>query len=746
MSHGLLARGVPSFFPSQLCVPRNDKLDELREWVKLALRRLNSGLDINGEVLPTDLFGRELDPGEIIAAMQAGLSPLAAVGVAVKPIYEKLRCRALVQKAMEACQEAKQAADAVLSTAEKSDGEQLSQQRQQDQLQLLSLGIPVLGRQLDEARVNLEAQKRRQATVRARLDHYSKLKPRLPKEKTQQKKMEEAHKHQFSGQAVRAVGGALVLIGDFDIGASGWAGSPVAKWRFGGLNIAKAAELAGEIFSLLSSAASNESAQAALEAQWQRRDEEWRLQRTLADKELAESDAQLQSAEVRVQLAEMQLENERARFEREKAVFDLIRDKFSSKELYDWTLQKLMPIHRALFDRAKGLADAARNAYKVELGDDPPASTVFGPNIWDPARRGLLSADELRRRLHALDDAYTDALLRRDNIEPERVSLRDVAPAAVQELRVFGKASFVLPEYFFDRNPYFYRRIIRSVAVTLPNVVGPYDNVNALLSLDESKIRIDGQAADAGDYRDLAPGDSNRMVPRMAGDVSLAHLVTTTGSEDRGGHGARPEGEGYLPFEGAGLVDSQWNITMRQEDQNFDVANLSDVVLTFGYTAQIWPERDAMANIVRQARLESLRTNGLQRLLILPQDQSEAFQRWKAGGDPLGLRFEIREEMVVPGIRRLGLQPSGISVQLSVTTPGVAIPIGAQAIVTSADGTTLLASDALTREDGPDRGRADAGRTGAVALEAFGQYRLRLPGVADADVGEVAVLVIVSME
>src|SRR5262249_35682569 len=158
------------------------------------------------------------------------------------------------------------------------------------------------------------------------------------------------------------------------------------------------------------------------------------------------ADAQLQSAEVRVQLAEMQLENERTRFEREKAILDLLRDKFSSKELYDWTLQKVMPIHRALFDRAKGLADAARKAFEAELGEAPPERTNIVPNIWDPARRGLLSADEIRKRLHELDDAYTDLLLRRDIVEPERVSLRDIAPAAVQELRLFGDTTFTLPE------------------------------------------------------------------------------------------------------------------------------------------------------------------------------------------------------------------------------------------------------------------------------------------------------------
>jgi hypothetical protein len=753
IADGIEDEPLPSFFPSQLCVPRNDKLDELREWVKLALRRLNSGLDINGEVLPTDLFGPELDPGQIIAAMQAGLSPLAALGVPVRPIYQKLRFRTLVQKALEACQEAKQAGDAVLAAAEKSDGEQLSQQRQQDQLQLLSLGIPVLGRQLDEARINLESQKRRKATVKARLDHYARIKPRLPKEKTQQKKMEESHKHQLAGQGVRAVGGALVLIGDFDIGASGWAASPVAKWRFGGLNIAKASELAGEVFSVLSSAASNESAQAALEAQWQRRDEEWRLQRILAEKELAESEAQLQAAEVRVQLAEMQLENEKARFEREKAIFDLMRDKFSSKELYDWTLQKLMPIHRALFDRARGLADAARNAYETELGEKPPASTVFGHNMWDPARRGLLSADEVRKRLQELNDAYTDALLRRDNLEPEQVSLRDIAPAAVQDLRLFGKTEFTLPEYFFDRNPYLYRRIIRSVAVTLPNVVGPYDNVNAVISLVTSKIRIDGQAADVGDYKNTAPGDTNRMVTRAAGEISLRHLITTTGTEDRGGYSSRPEGDGYLPFEGAGLVDSQWNITMRQEDQNFDVANLSDVILTFGYSAQIRPtdQRDTMADIVRQARRESLKTTILQRLLILPQDQSEAFQRWQTGGDPLGLRLYIRENLVPLGIRKLGLTPQIEAIEFLVTTTGAPVPSGAQVMVTTLDGATTLASAAFTRLDDSELPRPDVGRSDPIVpstaspLSSFGQFRVVLSTLTHAEVSEVTALISIAL-
>src|SRR5206468_604716 len=153
---------------------------------------------------------------------------------------------------------------------------------------------------------------------------------------------------------------------------------------------------------------------------------------------------------------------------------------------------------------------------------------------------------------------------------------------------------------------------------------------------------------DVNDYR-----DAGHIVTRASKDVALTHLVTSTGSEDRGG--ARGDGEGYQPFEGAGLVESTWNITMSQKDHNFDVGNLSDIVLAFGYSGQMWAadQRDAITAIVREARRASLKQNGLRRLLILPQDQGEAFRRWQAGGDPLGLRFEIRDDLVPVGIRKM---------------------------------------------------------------------------------------------
>ena len=61
-------------------------------------------------------------------------------------------------------------------------------------------------------------------------------------EKLHLDRMASAHQWQEIGQIADVAGQVLPLIGDFDVGASGWASSPVVKWRWGGLNLAQAAQ------------------------------------------------------------------------------------------------------------------------------------------------------------------------------------------------------------------------------------------------------------------------------------------------------------------------------------------------------------------------------------------------------------------------------------------------------------------------------------------------------------------------
>jgi Tc toxin complex TcA C-terminal TcB-binding domain len=65
-----------------------------------------------------------------------------------------------------------------------------------------------------------------------------------------------------------------------------------------------------------------------------------------------------------------------------------------------------------------------------------------------------------------------------------------VGAEALVQLRRTGRCTFRLPEAVFDLDgPGHYFRRIRSVALSVPCVTGPYGSVNCTLSLLTSSIR-----------------------------------------------------------------------------------------------------------------------------------------------------------------------------------------------------------------------------------------------------------------
>ena len=63
-------------------------------------------------------------------------------------------------------------------------------------------------------------------------------------------------------------------------------------------------------------------------------------------------------------------------------------------------------------------------------------------------------------------------------------------PEKLINLRQTGSCDFEIPEIMFNLfYPGQYKRLIKSVRVTMPCVIGPYTNVGTKLTLNNSKIR-----------------------------------------------------------------------------------------------------------------------------------------------------------------------------------------------------------------------------------------------------------------
>jgi hypothetical protein len=160
------------------------------------------------------------------------------------------------------------------------------------------------------------------------------------------------------------------------------------------------------------------------------------------------------------------------------------------------------------------------------------------------------------------------------------VSLRQLDPVALLNLKTTGSCTVSIPEWLYDLDgPGHYMRRIKTVAVSIPSVVGPYTSVNCTLSLQHSSIRISPEPGSTY-ARDTAHDDA-----RFADySGSMRSVVTSSALSDSGTFETNMRDERFLPFEGAGAV-STWSLSL-PEIRAFDYGTITDVIFHLCYTAR----------------------------------------------------------------------------------------------------------------------------------------------------------------
>jgi hypothetical protein len=301
---------------------------------------------------------------------------------------------------------------------------------------------------------------------------------------------------------------------------------------------------------------------------------------------------------------------------------------------------ELSTIYFQCYQLVYDMAKKAEKAYRYELG--LPSSDFVQFGVWDSFRKGLLSGDRLYLSLRQMEKSYMDQNRREYEIT-KHVSLLQLAPLALIQLKETGSCTVELPEMLFDVDyPGHYMRRIKTVSLTIPCVVGPYTGVNCTLTLLRSKTRI--SAVDAGTYVKDMDVDNPRVATNFSATESIA---TSSAQNDNGLFEFNFHDERYLPFEGSGAV-SLWRVDLPKEFRAFDYDTITDVLLHVRYTARQGGAvlRDAalkgLKSLLRaevsapQARLFSLRHefpsewSRLQRVADDNGDHRQAFSLNKA--------------------------------------------------------------------------------------------------------------------
>lgn len=626
-------------------VPRNEKLLGYWETVADRLFKIRNSLNLQGVFRQLALFEPPIDPALLARATAAGLDVSAIVNGLNQPL-PLVRFPVLLQKAVELAQEIKSLGANLLANMEKEDGEALSLLRAKHEKAILGLVEQVKYAQLQESTKSKEAlEKSLQVAMQKYVYYELQLGKSLDQIKTavpalvdldrgslEQMKLKtdegqvaprdiqvDIATDAFAQAASALAGGHLLsshevsetlfleasqiaadvaavhasassaaaVVPQFEISAEPWGIG--GNTSFGGQNVAAGIQAAGNLARGIADRLSFEARRAARIDGFARREREWAFQSNQAGGEITQIFKQIRAAEIREAIADLELRNHRKQMEQAAQIEQFLNEeganksgKRTNKALYAYLKREVKGVYGQCFQMAFDIARKAERALQHELGDTSMTYLQFG---YLAGKEGLLAGERLYMDLKRMELAYLQ-LNRREYELTKHVSLLQVNPEALLELRTTGRCTLKLGEDLFNMDgPSHYFRRIKNVAVTVPCVTGPYASVNCTLTLLKSSIRT--TATLGGEEYPRTNSEDTRFQDYYG---SMQSVVTSHAQSDGGLFETNLRDERYLPFENSGVI-SEWQAQFPAnpsagDPTQFDYNTISDVVLHVRYTAR----------------------------------------------------------------------------------------------------------------------------------------------------------------
>jgi peptidoglycan hydrolase-like protein with peptidoglycan-binding domain len=558
-------------------IPSNDFLTKYWDTVEDRLFKIRNCMNMQGIVRQLPLFEPPIDPALLVKAAAAGIDLSSVLNDLAAPTPH-FRFRVVLQKAVEFCAEVKILGEKLLSALEKKDVEGLSILRSQSEIQLLQAVKEVRKKQIDELVETIGSLNKSLEVATAREGYYN----QIPRMNTWEDIGALAHGlgigAEIGATVANTLAAGIYLIPQFPAGAAGMGGSPTVLVEYGGDQPGKAAAKFAAMFQGLSQIAHSTGQMLELQGSYDRRDAENKFQAKVAGIDKEQIQFQINAAEIRQAIAEKELENQELQIENSKAVDEFMRNKYTNQQLFSWMITQISTVYFRAYQLAFEMAKKAEKCFQYELGTVQSNYIQFG--YWDSLKKGLLAGDKLTTDLHTLESAYLDQNKREFEIT-KHISLSQMFPLSFITLKETGKCTISLSEWLFDMDyPGHYMRRIKTVSLSIPCIVGPFTGVNCTLSLLRNETRINSTMT-GGNYAKVDENDDRFRT--MFGSISS--IATSHAQNDSGLFELNFSDERYLPFEGAGLI-TDWQIDLPIENNQFDFASLSDVIMHISYTSR----------------------------------------------------------------------------------------------------------------------------------------------------------------
>jgi len=683
------------------CVPRNDKLLAYWDTVADRLFKIRNSLNFQGIFRQLALFEPPIDPAMLARAAAAGLDVGAIVSGVNQPL-PLVRFQLLVQKAADICQEVKSLGNSLLSAMEKEDGEAMAILRAKHeravmdmvehvrygQLQdaiksreglLQSLGLAVqrysyyerqLGKKDEEIEAGIPQLEELDKDSLNRM-RFAMQEPQLPlrkvpvdiaqdlssaggtkmsaREVDEMDELDEARSDHITAAWIHKAGAFLAYFPEIETNIQPFGtGSSLA---FGGSHLSNAQKLVASFWESNADGHTFKANRSARIGSYSRREQEWAFQSNLAAGEISQIFKQIRGAEIRQAIAEMELKNHRQQMKQAEEIERFLNEegsqskgKKTNKALYAWMKREVKGLYSQCFQFAFDVAKKAERALQHELGKPELSYLQYG---YLAGKEGLLAGEKLYFDIKRMEMAYHD-LNQREYELTRHVSVLQVNPIALLQLRATGRCTVTLPETLFDMDgPGHYFRRIKTLSISIPCVTGPYASVNCTLTLLRSSIRKT-PTLDGADYE--RQSEDQRFTDYYG---SLQAIVTSSAQNDGGLFETNLRDERYLPFENSGVL-SEWQLELpanpsRGEARAFDYKTISDVILHIRYTARDGGGllRKAAVDHVA-ASIEAAKAAGSVRLFSVrdefPTEWAKFQGQTPAANQRFELAFNLREE------------------------------------------------------------------------------------------------------
>lgn len=409
---------------------------------------------------------------------------------------------------------------------------------------------------------------------------------------------------------------------------------------FGGQQLSTFASIGAKIIRLDADDKSYEATRASKLATYQRRIDDWVLQNNLAASELMQIGRQIISSLIREQIVKKECKNHKQQIEHAQEIDTFLKEKFTNQDLYTWMQGEISKIYYECYKFTFDIAKKAEQTMKHELmRKELDDMTFIKFNYWDSGREGLLSGEALYLDIKRMEMAYHDHN-KREYEMTKHVSLQQLNPNALLQLKATGSCEITIPEWLFDLDgPGHYMRRIKTLSLSIPCVTGPYTSINCTLSLLKSTVRQSALLKDGEYGRDGS--EDNRFKDYFS---SIQSIVTSSGQNDSGLFETNLRDERYLPFEGAG-TESTWKLELPDDFKQFDYNTISDLILHFRYTAREGGVllKDGAVKQINEI-VENAETSGLARSFSLKHDFPTEWHHFVSSTEDDDLSIVIKKD------------------------------------------------------------------------------------------------------